>query len=59
MHSFTVGSHNLYYFVFADTYDALVIAGGMGEGHIPVAAVDEMIRVVKPGKLLNICVEIR
>jgi len=33
----------------SDTYDSLVIAGGMGEGHIPVKAVDEMIRVVKPG----------
>jgi len=32
-----------------DDYECLVIAGGMGEGHIPVSAIDEMIRVVKPG----------
>lgn len=25
----------------------------MGEGHIPLSAVDEMIRIVKPGKKLN------
>jgi len=35
-------------------YDALVIAGGMGEGHIPVKAVDEMIRIVKPGGMIFI-----
>jgi len=33
----------------AGSYDCLVIAGGMGEGHIPVFACDEMIRIVKPG----------
>jgi len=32
-----------------DAYDSLVIAGGMGEGHIPVTGIDEMIRIVKPG----------
>ncbi|KAI0235751.1 hypothetical protein LSAT2_013729 [Lamellibrachia satsuma] len=32
-----------------DTYDALVMSGGMGEGHIPTAALVELIRVVKPG----------
>ncbi|CAG7721033.1 unnamed protein product [Allacma fusca] len=37
-----------------NSYDALVIAGGMGEGHIPVQAVDEMIRVVKPGGIVVI-----
>ena len=31
-------------------YDCLVIAGGMGESHIPCAGVLEMIRIVKPGK---------
>jgi SAM-dependent methyltransferase len=35
--------------ISANTYDSLVIAGGMGEGHIPVQAIAEMIRVVKPG----------
>ena len=33
----------------SDTYDALVMSGGMGEGHIPTAALIELIRVVKPG----------
>jgi len=37
-----------------DAYDALVIAGGMGEGHIPVQAADEMIRIVKPGGMVLI-----
>jgi len=37
-----------------NTYDALVIAGGMGEGHIPVQAVEEMIRVVRPGGIVII-----
>jgi len=38
----------------ADTYDALVIAGGMGEGHIPVSALSEMLRIVKQGGLIFI-----
>ncbi len=37
---------------FLDAYDSLVIAGGMGEGHIPMTAVAEMIRVVKPGEYI-------
>ncbi|XP_064109367.1 uncharacterized methyltransferase Sca_1399-like [Macrobrachium nipponense] len=32
-----------------DTYDVLVIAGGMGEGHIPVKGINDMIRIVKSG----------
>ncbi|KAJ8316980.1 hypothetical protein KUTeg_004884, partial [Tegillarca granosa] len=32
-----------------DEYDCAVIAGGMGEGHIPCVALHEMIRIVKPG----------
>jgi hypothetical protein len=32
-----------------DTYDCVVIAGGMGEGHIPCVALHEMIRITKPG----------
>ncbi|XP_064109295.1 methyltransferase-like protein 27 [Macrobrachium nipponense] len=32
-----------------DTYDVLVIAGGMGEGHIPVKGIDDMIRITKSG----------
>jgi len=35
--------------ILPNTYDSLIICGGMGEGHIPVSAVDEMIRIVKPG----------
>ena len=35
----------------SDAYDALVMSGGMGEGHIPTSACTEMIRVVKPGEL--------
>ncbi|XP_060082532.1 methyltransferase-like protein 27 [Ylistrum balloti] len=31
------------------TYSCVVVAGGMGEGHIPCAALTEMIRIVKPG----------
>uniref|UniRef100_T1JM27 Methyltransferase domain-containing protein n=1 Tax=Strigamia maritima TaxID=126957 RepID=T1JM27_STRMM len=31
-----------------DVYDCLVISGGMGEGHIPTKALNEMIRIVKP-----------
>merc|ERR1711976_21166 len=30
-------------------YDAIIIAGGMGENHIPCVALHEMIRLVKPG----------
>lgn len=32
-----------------NTYDVITIAGGFGPGHIPCEAVDEMIRIVKPG----------
>ena len=32
-----------------DTYDAMTIAGGMGEGLIPTRAMTELIRIVKPG----------
>ena len=35
--------------LLVDTYDVLVISGGMGEGHIPTVALTEMIRLVKPG----------
>ena len=36
---------------YPDTYDAVVVAGGMGEGHIPRCALYEMIRIVKPGNV--------
>nr|XP_053649924.1 methyltransferase-like protein 27 [Cherax quadricarinatus] len=37
-----------------DTYDVVVIAGGMGEGHVPVQGIDDMIRFSKPGGLVII-----
>ncbi|CAG2205687.1 unnamed protein product [Mytilus edulis] len=37
-----------------DTYDCTIIAGGMGEGHIPCVALHEMIRITKPGGLVVI-----
>lgn len=33
----------------AGAYDAALICGGMGEGHIPCAGLDEMTRVVRSG----------
>ena len=35
---------------FPDTYDAVVLSGGMGEGHIPCSGLQEMARVTKPGR---------
>ena len=32
-----------------DTYDALTISGGLGDGLIPTRAMTELIRIVKPG----------
>ncbi|KAK3583601.1 hypothetical protein CHS0354_039423 [Potamilus streckersoni] len=40
-----------------DSYDCLVVVGGMGEGHLPAESVYEMIRLVKPGGL--ICIAMR
>ncbi|KAL5007564.1 hypothetical protein ScPMuIL_016370 [Solemya velum] len=40
-----------------DTYDCVVVSGGMGEGHIPCRAVPEMIRIAKPGGL--VCIVMR
>ena len=36
----------------SDAYDAITICGGMGENQIPCSALHEMIRLVKPGRLL-------
>ncbi|XP_068223686.1 methyltransferase-like protein 27 [Palaemon carinicauda] len=36
------------------TYDIVLVAGGMLEGHIPVKGVDDMIRFAKPGGLVII-----
>jgi ubiquinone/menaquinone biosynthesis C-methylase UbiE len=36
------------------SYDCTVISGGMGENHIPVSAMDELIRLCKPGGLVVI-----
>ncbi|XP_071522040.1 methyltransferase-like protein 27 [Panulirus ornatus] len=35
-------------------YDVVVLAGGMGDGHIPVSGVDELIHFAKPGGLVII-----
>ncbi|KAL5006858.1 hypothetical protein ScPMuIL_015664 [Solemya velum] len=40
-----------------DTYDCVVVSGGMGEGHIPCKAIPEMIRIAKPGGL--VCIVMR
>ncbi|XP_050703993.1 demethylmenaquinone methyltransferase-like [Eriocheir sinensis] len=32
-----------------DTYDLVVISGAMGEGHIPVSGLDDLVRVAKNG----------
>ena len=37
----------------ADTYDCVVIAGGMGEGHIPTAGLYQLARIVKPGTVFT------
>ncbi|CAH1796157.1 unnamed protein product [Owenia fusiformis] len=40
--------------ILDDTYDGLVISGGMGEGHIPAEALHEMARIVKTGGMIII-----
>lgn len=37
-----------------DAYDVVVISGGMGDGHVPVSGIDDMIRFAKPGGLVII-----
>lgn len=37
-----------------DTYDVVLIAGGMGEGHIPVSGIDDLVRAAKKGGLISI-----
>ncbi|XP_045119492.1 methyltransferase-like protein 27 [Portunus trituberculatus] len=32
-----------------DTYDVVVVVGAMGENHLPVTSVDDMVSVTKPG----------
>ncbi|KAL8570256.1 hypothetical protein ACOMHN_029956 [Nucella lapillus] len=41
----------------AREYDCAVIAGGMGEGHIPTEGLHELARIVKPGGL--VCIVMR
>ncbi|XP_043213402.1 uncharacterized protein LOC122377436 [Amphibalanus amphitrite] len=43
----TIGLHQTE--VAESTYDAVVIAGGFVQGHCPPEALDEMIRICKPG----------
>ncbi|GFO40691.1 Williams-Beuren syndrome chromosomal region 27 protein [Plakobranchus ocellatus] len=38
-----------------DTYDAVVITGSFGPGHIPCAAIPEAVRIVKPGGFFLNC----
>ncbi|XP_076065163.1 methyltransferase-like protein 27 [Oratosquilla oratoria] len=33
----------------SDAYDVVVVCGGMGQGHIPVHGLDEMLRMTKSG----------
>ncbi|XP_045215009.2 methyltransferase-like protein 27 [Mercenaria mercenaria] len=40
-----------------NAYDGLAVSGGFGEGHIPVSALHEMIRIVRPGGI--ICIAMR
>jgi hypothetical protein len=42
----------MFLYILVGVYDVAVVAGGMGEGHIPCNALPEMIRIVKPGELL-------
>ncbi|XP_067657053.1 methyltransferase-like protein 27 [Haliotis asinina] len=43
--------------IMEDTYDCVVICGGMGEGHIPCSGIRELIRITKQGGL--ICIVMR
>lgn len=42
------------FLILIDTYDVVVIVGGMGEGHVPMRGVDDMIRITKPGGITDI-----
>lgn len=37
---------------FSDAYDVLTASGIYGSGHVPSEALYEMVRVVKPGKVI-------
>ncbi|XP_045119351.1 methyltransferase-like protein 27 isoform X1 [Portunus trituberculatus] len=41
-----------------DTYDLVVISGGMGEGHVPVSGIDELVRAAKKGGLISIAMRL-
>ena len=45
-------AHRRIIVTFSDAYDAITVCGGMGENQIPCSALHEMIRLVKPGRLL-------
>ena len=45
-------AHRRIIVTFSDAYDAVTVCGGMGENQIPCSALHEMIRLVKPGRLL-------
>uniref|UniRef100_A0A0P4WGQ0 Methyltransferase domain-containing protein n=1 Tax=Scylla olivacea TaxID=85551 RepID=A0A0P4WGQ0_SCYOL len=37
-----------------DTYDLVLLCGGMGEGHVPVRGIDDLVRAAKKGGLISI-----
>ncbi|XP_045119170.1 uncharacterized protein LOC123509095 isoform X2 [Portunus trituberculatus] len=41
-----------------DTYDLVLICGGMGEGHVPVSGIDEVVRAAKKGSLISIAMRL-
>ena len=36
--------------LYLDEYDVIVSSGAFGEGHIPCTGLQDMVRIVKPGK---------
>ncbi|XP_071448255.1 methyltransferase-like protein 27 [Hetaerina americana] len=50
----TVGIHKTE--IEDDAYDAVIAAGAFLEGHIPVAAVHEIVRILRPGGFISIIV---
>ncbi|XP_069168634.1 methyltransferase-like protein 27 isoform X2 [Procambarus clarkii] len=42
-----------------DTYDVVVTSGSLAESHMPVQAIDEFIRITKPGGLVIIVTDVK
>ncbi|CAG0924622.1 unnamed protein product [Notodromas monacha] len=49
----TVGDHETV--IAENTYDLTTMSGGFVEGHLPITALDEMLRVTKKGGYVVIC----